>query len=115
MDTVPTDTDRPPSLNPGPLQATATRTAPTTVSTTAPCGFAAGPTAPTRSGFTILTGMAAIDRLLGPTLCMKRESFMKRIPKSSPTDESDMQTDDQARRDGGKTTEDKSVSKEQLK
>ena len=29
--------------------------------------------------------------------------------------ESDMQTDDQARRDGGKTTEDKSVSKEQMK
>ncbi len=32
----------------------------------------------------------------------------------NPADESDMQTDDQARRDGGKTTEDKTVSKEQM-
>ena len=29
-------------------------------------------------------------------------------------DDSAMQTDDQARRDGGKTTEDKAVSKEQM-
>lgn len=35
-------------------------------------------------------------------------------PVPSPTDESARQTDDQARRDGGKTTEDKSVSKEQM-
>ena len=35
-------------------------------------------------------------------------------PIANPTDESGMQTDDQARRDGGKTTEDKSVSKEQM-
>ena len=36
-------------------------------------------------------------------------------PPVNPNDESAMQTDDQARRDGGKTTEDKPVSKEQMK
>ena len=35
-------------------------------------------------------------------------------PLANPRDESAMQTDDQARRDGGKTTEDKPVSKEQM-
>ena len=35
-------------------------------------------------------------------------------PIAIPADESDLQTDDQARRDGGKTTENKPVSKEQM-
>jgi hypothetical protein len=36
-------------------------------------------------------------------------------PLANPGDESAVQTDDQARRDGGKTTECKPVSKEQMK
>lgn len=35
-------------------------------------------------------------------------------PIPMPTEKSDPQTDDQARRDGGKTTDGKSVSKKQL-
>jgi hypothetical protein len=35
-------------------------------------------------------------------------------PLANPNDKAAMQTDDQARRDGGKTTEDKPVSKEQM-
>jgi hypothetical protein len=35
-------------------------------------------------------------------------------PSADPSDKSAMQTDDQARRDGGKTTEDKPVSEEQM-
>ena len=34
-------------------------------------------------------------------------------PIPNPTDKSDTETDDQARRDGGKTADDKSVSKQQ--
>ncbi len=35
-------------------------------------------------------------------------------PVPNPADKSATQTDDQARRDGGKTTDDKAVSKEQI-
>lgn len=41
-------------------------------------------------------------------------SIAKGTPLPNPADGSEMQTDDQARRDGGKTTEDKPVSKEQM-
>ena len=43
-----------------------------------------------------------------------REGSTAGTPLANPGDESDLQTDDQARRDGGKTTEDKPISKEQM-
>lgn len=43
-----------------------------------------------------------------------RHGAAARQPTKSPASESILQTDDRARTDGGKTTDDKPVSKEQL-